>query len=107
MNLIEKEDGIIGFRPEHMAPKDGAECASGLVDVPFRVSRIEYLGADELVYGVLEPPFPEEKIIAKVPSAEPFSAAQGQSVVFTVKQTDVKCFDRETGLRTDMGGSGS
>ena len=107
MNLIEKEDGIIGFRPEHMAPKDGAECASGLVDVPFRVSRIEYLGADELVYGVLEPPFPEEKIIAKVPSAEPFSAAQGESVVFTVKETDVKRFDRETGLRADMGGSGS
>ena len=103
MNLIEKEDGIIGFRPEHMAPKDGSEGASGLMDVPFRVSRIEYLGADELVYGTLEPPFPDEKIIAKVPSAQPFSAAQGESVVFTVKEKDVNRFDRETGLRTDIG----
>jgi len=107
MNLIEKEDGIIGFRPEHMAPKDGSEGASGLMDVPFRVSRIEYLGADELVYGTLEPPFPEEKIIAKVPSAQSFSAAQGESVVFAVKETDVKRFDRETGLRKDLGGSGT
>ncbi len=103
MNLIEKEDGIIGFRPEHMAPKDGSEGASGLMDVPFRVSRIEYLGADELVYGTLEPPFPDEKIIAKVPSAQPFSAVQGESVVFTVKEKDVNRFDRETGLRTDIG----
>jgi multiple sugar transport system ATP-binding protein len=107
MNLIETDDGIIGFRPEHMTPKDGAESAPGLVDVPFRVSRIEYLGADELVYGVLEPPFPEEKIIAKVPSTKPFSAGEGERVVFTVGETNVKRFDRKTELRTDIRGNGS
>jgi len=99
MNLVERDNRIIGFRPEHMEPgKDQTE-APGTLLVPLRVSRIEYLGADELVYGVLEPPFPEERVIAKVPSAIHFTAAKGERIEFLVKGHDVRYFDRESGLR--------
>jgi multiple sugar transport system ATP-binding protein len=101
MNLVERDGTIVGFRPEHLKLADGA-VSPGYAAVPIRVTRIEYLGADELVYGVLEPPFPEEKVIAKVASAQGFSAAEGESVTFAVREQDVKRFDRQTGLRTDL-----
>ncbi len=44
-------------------------------------------------------------MIAKISSAEPLSAQQGERVVFTVRERDVKRFDRDKGLRVDtMGG---
>ncbi len=105
MNLVEHGNEIIGFRPEHMEPRGGGDETAGLLTVPFRVTRIEYLGADELIYGALEPPFPQEKVIAKVPSSRPLSAQQGDCVEFAVKGRNVKRFDRETGLRVDAKGA--
>ncbi|MBI2977523.1 MAG: ATP-binding cassette domain-containing protein, partial [Rhodospirillales bacterium] len=88
--------------PEEIAGGDKAP--AGAMAVPLRVTRIEYLGADELVYGVLEPPFPQEKIIAKLASAEQYRVNPGARVVFTVKDKDVRRFDRQTGLRIDARG---
>lgn len=104
MNLVERDDEIIGFRPEHMLPREGWGDKAGLLEIPLRVTRIEYLGGDELIYGVLAAPFPEEKVIAKIASAEPLSANQGERVVFAVREGDVKHFDRGTGLRIDAAG---
>ncbi len=99
MNLIEGKDCLVGFRPEHFLPKEAfpmTEAAS----VPFRVTRLEYLGADRLLYGVLERPFPEQKVIAKLPSTVTTSIRQGETHEFVVKEKDLKFFDRDTGLRT-------
>ena len=104
MNLVERDDEIIGFRPEHMLPRERWGEKAGLLEIPLRVTRIEYLGGDELIYGVLAAPFPEEKVIAKIASAEPLSANQGERVVFAVREGDVKRFDRGTGLRIDTPG---
>ncbi|MGH6660221.1 MAG: ABC transporter ATP-binding protein [Rhodospirillales bacterium] len=104
MNLVEQDGVIIGFRPEHLRPAHGDKAPAGTMAVPLRVTRIEYLGADELVYGVLEPPFPQEKIIAKLASAEQYRANPGTRVVFAVKDKDVRRFDRQTGLRIDAQG---
>ena len=48
MNLIEQDDVILGVRPEHLSPHAEGEAA-----FPIRVTRVEYLGADTLVYGCL------------------------------------------------------
>ncbi|HEX9569439.1 MAG TPA: ABC transporter ATP-binding protein [Rhodospirillales bacterium] len=104
MNLVEQDGAIIGFRPEHLGPADGDKAPAGTMAVPLRLTRIEYLGADELVYGVLEPPFPQEKIIAKLASAEQYRATPGSRVLFVVKDKDVRRFDRQTGLRIDAPG---
>jgi multiple sugar transport system ATP-binding protein len=107
MNLVEQDGAIIGFRPEHLKPAGSDKAPAGAMAVPFRVTRIEYLGADELVYGVLEPPFPQEKIIAKLASAEQFRANAGTRVMFAVKNKDIRRFDRQTGLRIDVPGAGT
>ncbi|MBI2115651.1 MAG: ABC transporter ATP-binding protein [candidate division NC10 bacterium] len=99
MNLIEGKDCLVGFRPEHFLPKEAfpmTEAAS----VPFRVTRLEYLGADRLLYGVLERPFPEQKVIAKLPSTVTTSIRQGETHEFVVKEKDLKFFDRDTGSRS-------
>ena len=53
MNLIEDDAAFIGFRPEAFLPR-GIETGDDNVAFPFRVNRVEYLGADRLVYGVIE-----------------------------------------------------
>ncbi len=106
MNLVERDEVIVGFRPEHMRHGDGRPNEPGVLTVPVRVTRIEYLGADKLVYGVLEPPYPEEKVIARLPSWQPLSAEQGERAEFMVQEKHVKRFDRTTGLRVDNAGAG-
>ncbi len=107
MNLVEHNGAIIGFRPEHLKPLDGSPAADGVIAVPCRVVRVEYLGSDELIYGVLEPPFPEEKIVAKLAVSDPFRTEQGARVEFAIRERDVRRFDRSTGLRADRAGRGS
>jgi hypothetical protein len=53
----------------------------------------------------LEPPFPEEKVIARLPSWQPLSVERGERVEFMVQEKDVKRFDRTTGLRADVAGA--
>jgi multiple sugar transport system ATP-binding protein len=100
MNLIEGKDCLVGFRPEHFLPKEAVPIPEG-TRVPFRVTRLEYLGADRLLYGVLERPFPQTKVIAKLPSTATVSIYQGENHEFVVREKDLKFFDAETGLRTD------
>jgi len=105
MNLVEQDGLIVGFRPEHMQLAARVAAASGMLAVPLRVHRIEYLGADELVYGTLESPFPEEKVIAKVSTSQPVSAEVGDRLEFVVNPRDVKRFDRATGVRAEAKGA--
>jgi multiple sugar transport system ATP-binding protein len=107
MNLVEQNGAIVGFRPEHLKPLNGARAEADSLVVPFRVTRVEYLGSDELIYGVLEPPFPEEKIVAKLAVSDPFHTEQGERVEFAIGKRDVRRFDRATGLRADGPGGGA
>ena len=99
MNLIEGRDCLIGFRPEHFLPNGAIPVREATV-LPFRVTRLEYLGADRLLYGVLGIPFPEKKVIAKLPSTVTLPIQAGESYEFAVQEKDLKFFDQETGRRT-------
>ncbi|MFQ5848101.1 MAG: ABC transporter ATP-binding protein [Candidatus Methylomirabilales bacterium] len=100
MNLVEREDYILGFRPEDFLPTQLHETQENLARLPFRIARVEHLGADRLLYGVLADPFPPEKVIADLPSTVTLSIQQGETHEFAVKQNDLKFFDRVTRLRT-------
>jgi multiple sugar transport system ATP-binding protein len=101
MNLVERGDYILGFRPEDFLPIQLYETQENLTTFQFRVTRVEHLGADRLLYGVLAHPFPHEKIIADLPSTMTLPIHQGETHEFAVKQKDLKFLDRATGLRTD------
>jgi multiple sugar transport system ATP-binding protein len=101
MNLVAQNGAIAGFRPEHYLPRDAHPADSDLAPFPFRVTRVEYLGADHLIYGVLEAPLPQEKVIARLPSTVTVSVEAGGSYEFVVDKRNIKRFDADTGRRLD------
>jgi multiple sugar transport system ATP-binding protein len=103
MNLIQRGEVLVGFRPECFLPKEIYDVSGDFRSFQFRVWRVEHLGSDRLVYGSLdqvgEPQ--EEAIISKVPGNVSVSIQKGQVYEFAVLAQDIKLFDRESGLRTE------
>ncbi len=100
MNLLERDDHILGFRPETFLPRQIFDAQEPLVTFEFHVTRVEHLGADRLLYGVLGPPLPDTRVIANLPFTVTIPIQPGERHEFAVKHKDVKFFDRTTGLRT-------
>ncbi|HEU5394419.1 MAG TPA: ABC transporter ATP-binding protein [Candidatus Methylomirabilis sp.] len=101
MNLVEQRDFLLGIRPEHFFPLASAEGADGVTRFVFRATRAEYLGADRLLYGVLEGPFAGARVIAKLASAATLTVQRGEAYAFAVRERDLRFFDKATGQRTD------
>jgi multiple sugar transport system ATP-binding protein len=99
MNLIETDHLITGFRPEHYLPLSAFGGDANLSRLPFTVNRVEYLGADRLVYGGLEPPSPPARVISRLPSTVTVAVEPGERHDFAVRKQDLKQFDRATGLK--------
>ena len=102
MNLIEEGETWLGFRPEEFLPRE-IEAAGDQVVFPFRIKRIEYLGADRLVYGVIEGRVPEAHVISKIPTNIRTHIAVDQLYDFVVRRQDLARFARDTGRRVDGG----
>jgi multiple sugar transport system ATP-binding protein len=102
MNLVEEGDNYLGFRPEAFLPR-GIEAGEDNVAFRFRVTRIEYLGADRLVYGVLEGRTPDTHVISKIPTNVRTELTAGQTYDFVVRRRDLERFDRASGRRIDGG----
>ena len=103
MNLIQRDEVLVGIRPECFLPKEIYDVSDDLRSFQFRVWRVEHLGSDRLVYGSLDQDgeAQEEATIAKVPLNVSVSIQKGQVYEFAVLAQDIKLFDRETGLRTE------
>ena len=99
MNLIEQRDFVLGVRPEQFFPTPAGGATDGVVPFALRVTRIENLGADRLLYGVLEGAFAEAKVIAKLASR--MAIQEGEVYPFGAREKDLRFFDRTTGLRTN------
>jgi multiple sugar transport system ATP-binding protein len=104
MNLVEDDGAYLGFRPEAFLPGEVGG-ASDCVAFPFLVTRVEYLGADRLVYGVLEGRTPETHVISKLPNNIRAEVTAGRQYDFVVRRNEIDRFDRESGRRLDGGGS--
>jgi multiple sugar transport system ATP-binding protein len=99
-NLVEAPDLLVGFRPEHFLPRDIHADGEGLTVFPFHVKRVEYLGADRLLYGALEGRFDGARVVARLPSTVEAKVETGRTREFAVRARDLKFFDRTTGRRT-------
>jgi multiple sugar transport system ATP-binding protein len=102
MNLIEEGITWIGFRPEAFLPKE-VEPDGNNVDFAFRITRIEYLGADRLVYGLIDGRAPETRLISKIPTNIRTHMDAGGVYHFTVRRQDTVRFARDGGKRVDGG----
>jgi multiple sugar transport system ATP-binding protein len=93
MNLIERDGGSMGFRPENFLPKALFNGAS-VVEFPFRVDRIEYLGSEHILYGALEGRAAKREVTAKLPAhARLDGISPGARRVFAVRETELRYFD--------------
>ena len=70
-----------------------------MVTFPFRVTRVEYLGADRLLYGTLGGAFADQKVIARLPSTVTARFEPETDYDFTVEDKELKFFDLSTELR--------
>ena len=100
MNIVEAPDCLVGFRPEHFLPRDAYDGGASLIALGLRVTRVEYLGADRLVYGVLEGKFQGAKVLARLPSKVTTPVQAGRRYDFAVPEKEMKFFDPGTRLRT-------
>ena len=102
MNLLERGDQIVGFRPECFLPKAFHNAQQDeLVCFPFLVTRIEYLGSEQIVYGTLGGVFHNVKAMASLSAMAPVSINEGQVHEFAVQTKDMRFFDRATGQRVE------
>lgn len=101
MNLVEHGDVIVGFRPEHLRPREVYEGQGNLVSFHLSVTRVEYLGADLIVYGSLEEKFGNAHVLAKLPSSTAVPLQQERHYELVIQAKDLKFFDRTTHLRTE------
>jgi multiple sugar transport system ATP-binding protein len=91
MNLVRRNGSLAGFRPEHFLPVDQLTAEGATVPFDFKVTRVEYLGSDNLIYGLVG----ETKTVARVPARQDLSIAEGRDYQFAVLERDLKLFDQE------------
>ena len=99
MNLVQHQNYILGFRPEHFLPKGTQDGSAKMSTLPFQVTRVEYLGADRLLYGTLSGAFSDQKVIARLPSTVTVNIESNTTYDFTVEEKELKFFDTTTELR--------
>ena len=113
MNLMDWGDYLLGFRPEQFVPKATIGVHDNLATFAFRVNRVEYLGADQLVYGVLERAGDQlvygvlegaadgVAVVSKLNSELHIQLEVGERYSFIVQQQQLRFFNKETGLRME------
>ena len=100
MNIVRRDDVLLGFRPESLLPKGVVEPDEGAVTVTFALQRIEYLGAERHLIGVVTGLGEDTKVISLLPNNVSVDVREGESYEFVVRAGDLRWFDKETTLRT-------
>lgn len=100
MNIVAKNGGYLGFRPENFLPKQMMD-DEAYSEFKFRVDRSEYLGSERIVYGAMEGFDPKQVITAKLPPAHVADEwiRPGEWHSFAVRNSALRNFDKD-GKRT-------
>ncbi|HEY5731721.1 MAG TPA: ABC transporter ATP-binding protein [Anaerolineales bacterium] len=106
MNLIKQEKYLLGFRPEQFVPQETAERKDDLQLFPFTVKRVEYLGAEQQVYGTVNGMNEENRIISSLSSETNVKIEPGQTYTFAVHKDQLRYFDPDSGLLVEPGQMG-
>ncbi len=99
MNLLENGGVVAGFRPETLAP--AATVAGPAAPFRLRISNVEYLGSERIVYGTLESGrFAGRKVVSRLPMSTQGTFRADDVAEFAVSRAQLKFFDKATGKRT-------
>jgi len=96
MNIVAKNGGYIGFRPENFLPK-AMITDEAFNEFRFRVDRSEYLGSERIVYGAIEGFDPNQVVTAKLPPAHVADEwiRPGEWHPFAVRNSAMRDFDKD------------
>jgi multiple sugar transport system ATP-binding protein len=91
MNLVEHDEVIVGFRPEHLVPAAGAGSAAAALKL--RIVNSEYLGAEWIIYARVEGGrIAGKDVISRLPTA---AGLEHDTVHdFAVAEANLRFFDR-------------
>ncbi len=98
MNLLDDGAVIVGFRPEQLLP--ASMVPQPAVPLRLRITTVEYLGAERIVYGAVEGGrFDGTTVVSRIAIYAGAAAAEGTSHDFAVRVNDLAFFDRATERR--------
>jgi multiple sugar transport system ATP-binding protein len=101
MNLLPHRSTYVGFHPEHFLPIELQQDVKNPVTMRFEITRVEYLGSERFLYGLVSSVEGQTKIVAKLPSLVTIPIESGQTYDFVVDHDNISYYDRETGKRLD------
>ena len=101
MNLLQRNGFLLGFRAENFLPREAMPLEEDPAVIDLHVRRIEYLGADRLIYGVAKDGPEDVILIAKLPSLVSMPIEVDETHPFSIARENLRFFDAETGKRTD------
>ena len=97
MNLVERGDELIGFRPETVEIGHAADAidSSAWANFTLKEAREEYLGSEKLIYGEID----GVRVVARTAASEPMPVAEGGDIEIAIPRTSLRIFDKGSGLR--------
>jgi multiple sugar transport system ATP-binding protein len=99
MNLLDDGSVIVGFRPEALLP--ASMVPQPAVPVRLRVTNVEYLGAERILYGAVEGGrFDGKKVLSRIAVSAGAANVEGATHDFAIRMGDLAFFDRTTERRT-------
>jgi len=78
-----------------------AEAADDALVLAFSVHRVEYLGSERHVHGVVSGLGAETRVISMLPSTVTAPVVAGETHDFVIHPDDLRFFDKQTGSRTE------
>jgi multiple sugar transport system ATP-binding protein len=99
MNLVPREDQLVGFRPEHLLPDAVLADAADREKMPLAVDRIEYLSGDRHIYGTVTGIGKPTRVVARLPATVDVPVSAGETYDFAVARGRLRFFSAETGQR--------
>ena len=99
MNLVDHGDVLVGFRPEHLLPREVVPAPA--VGIGLRLTGVEYLGSERIVYALIHRDrFADQKVVGKLPASYEVRVADGEVVEYAIAERNLRYFDKESGKRT-------
>jgi ABC-type sugar transport system ATPase subunit len=101
MNLLERDNHLLGFRPESFFPAELVPGDGNRATMEFHVTRVENLGGERHVYGTVAGLDEDTKVISRLPATVDTPIEPDEKYEFAVHERNLRFFDSSTGARTE------
>jgi multiple sugar transport system ATP-binding protein len=101
MNLVPREDVLLGFRPESFLPAALVDGGDRRITAQFDVDRVEYLSGDRHIYGTVRGLGEQTRVISKLGATVSTPIEAGRVHEFALHERDLCRFDAASGRRIE------